>query len=47
VFVKSVAGDMVEAQAPGGVRELEMIEVRYEWESSSASAGADRNYSPW
>jgi transcription elongation GreA/GreB family factor len=30
VFVKSVAGDVVEVQAPGGVREFEIIDVRYE-----------------
>jgi len=30
VLVKSVAGDLVEVQAPGGVREFEIIEVRYE-----------------
>jgi transcription elongation GreA/GreB family factor len=30
VLVKSVAGDVVEVQAPGGVREFEIIHVRYE-----------------
>jgi transcription elongation GreA/GreB family factor len=30
VLVKSVAGDVVEVQAPGGVREFEIIDVRYE-----------------
>jgi len=30
VLVKSAAGDLVEVQAPGGVREFEIIEVRYE-----------------
>jgi len=30
VFVKSAAGDVVEVQAPGGVREFEIIDVRYE-----------------
>jgi transcription elongation GreA/GreB family factor len=30
VFVNSVAGDVVEVQAPGGVREFEIIDVRYE-----------------
>jgi transcription elongation GreA/GreB family factor len=28
-LVKSVAGDVVEVQAPGGVREFEFIDVRY------------------
>jgi len=30
VLVKSVAGDVVEVKAPGGVREYEIIDVRYE-----------------
>ncbi len=30
MLVKSVAGDVVEVQAPGGVREFEIIDVRYE-----------------
>jgi transcription elongation GreA/GreB family factor len=30
VFVNPAAGDVVEVQAPGGVREFEIIEVRYE-----------------
>jgi len=29
-LVKPVAGDLVEVQAPGGVREFEIIEVHYE-----------------
>jgi transcription elongation GreA/GreB family factor len=30
VLVKSIAGDVVEVQAPGNVREFNMIGVRYE-----------------
>jgi hypothetical protein len=30
VLVKTVACDVVEVQAPGGVREYEIIDVRYE-----------------
>jgi transcription elongation GreA/GreB family factor len=30
VLVKSVAGDIVEVQAPGDVRDFEIIDVRYE-----------------
>jgi transcription elongation GreA/GreB family factor len=30
VLVTSVAGDVVEVQAPAGVREFEIIDVRYE-----------------
>jgi len=29
VFLKSVAGDVVEVKAPAGVREYEIIDVRY------------------